>query len=550
MLTIPSAPRSLAVALAITALFAPSANAGFVTTSVFGDDVTGIVVSTYVYVGRANTPTVLVYDPTSGALLQEVTLVTVAADTLPSGVISMAIASDSTILVGTKPIGEMFRISGLSATALGTFGSIDTLPVRAITAIHRVGNALYVGGEPGQSDTVAPILRTTSGNSLDGKRTLNFGADSRPFKVTAIGSLGDSIVVGTADTPLASGPGRLYLFSPDRETGFLIFEGDSTITAAVGANNTVLFSLSDSGEIRSIADTRVVVATPGETTIRAILQSEDSGGISVVFIGSDTAILRRLSGGLLQNVGEADSRLKSIVGLATLSSPFRLYGVGLRNGGSLLFYYDFTSPRVTGISIALDTALSEGAKPETFTTPISWGDYVITLTTDEKLKAVPTVTLTFSDGAQQAILMGGADTTFSANFPITSSRPAGTVNISIVAIDDAGNTGTVILSGASFIIKSFGSSAVASNLIRVPAGEKATIRYSLVATQNVSIRIYNMRGIEVANLSPGLKPAGQYSDVTWGGRNGYGEYVASGVYMIRIEAGSEIQKTHRVMLIR
>jgi flagellar hook assembly protein FlgD len=52
----------------------------------------------------------------------------------------------------------------------------------------------------------------------------------------------------------------------------------------------------------------------------------------------------------------------------------------------------------------------------------------------------------------------------------------------------------------------------------------------------------------VTTLADGYRPAGNHS-VTWDGRNGRGEPVASGVYFYRIEA-DDFVKTKKMLLLK
>jgi hypothetical protein len=70
-----------------------------------------------------------------------------------------------------------------------------------------------------------------------------------------------------------------------------------------------------------------------------------------------------------------------------------------------------------------------------------------------------------------------------------------------------------------------------------PFNPSTTIRYSLSADGPISLRIYNMLGQEVATLVDGFQKAGEKS-VTWDGINSFGQSVASGLYIYRLQAGN------------
>ncbi len=70
-----------------------------------------------------------------------------------------------------------------------------------------------------------------------------------------------------------------------------------------------------------------------------------------------------------------------------------------------------------------------------------------------------------------------------------------------------------------------------------PFNPSTTIRYVLSADGPVSVRVYNMLGQEVATLVDGFQKAGEQS-VTWHGTNNFGQSVASGLYIYRLQAGN------------
>ena len=71
-----------------------------------------------------------------------------------------------------------------------------------------------------------------------------------------------------------------------------------------------------------------------------------------------------------------------------------------------------------------------------------------------------------------------------------------------------------------------------------PFRASASIRYELVASQRVSISIFDVAGRLVRRLEPGNQPAGVHAAV-WDGGDRSGSPVAPGVYFLRILAGSE-----------
>ena len=85
-----------------------------------------------------------------------------------------------------------------------------------------------------------------------------------------------------------------------------------------------------------------------------------------------------------------------------------------------------------------------------------------------------------------------------------------------------------------------------------PANSETWIPYQLAKPSDITITIYNMRGVVVRQLSLGQQSAGVYHSRShaayWDGKNEQGEKVASGVYFYRLTAGNF--SATRIMLIR
>lgn len=80
-----------------------------------------------------------------------------------------------------------------------------------------------------------------------------------------------------------------------------------------------------------------------------------------------------------------------------------------------------------------------------------------------------------------------------------------------------------------------------------PFNPSTTIKYDLPKEANVSMKIYNVLGQEVATLVNENKKAG-YHSLVWNGRGKYGA-VSSGVYFCRITAGS-FNRTIKMLLVK
>ncbi len=83
-----------------------------------------------------------------------------------------------------------------------------------------------------------------------------------------------------------------------------------------------------------------------------------------------------------------------------------------------------------------------------------------------------------------------------------------------------------------------------------PFNPSTKIQFSVEKTGNVSLAIYNMRGERVKTLvDNNTMYAGIAHTVEWDGRNEFGNQVASGVYVYRLQQGNQM-KTKRMILAR
>lgn len=81
-----------------------------------------------------------------------------------------------------------------------------------------------------------------------------------------------------------------------------------------------------------------------------------------------------------------------------------------------------------------------------------------------------------------------------------------------------------------------------------PFNPGTTINYYMPTSQNVDLAIYSITGQRMKTLVTGKQPAGNHQ-IQWDGRNDNGELAASGVYIYRLQAGSEVL-TRKMALLR
>ncbi|MCK5734152.1 MAG: T9SS type A sorting domain-containing protein, partial [Candidatus Latescibacteria bacterium] len=68
-----------------------------------------------------------------------------------------------------------------------------------------------------------------------------------------------------------------------------------------------------------------------------------------------------------------------------------------------------------------------------------------------------------------------------------------------------------------------------------PFNGSTTIRFDLMQGSEVGLTIYNLSGQRIRTLVDGFREAGSHA-VRWDGKDGLGRAVASGVYLVRMEA--------------
>ena len=75
-----------------------------------------------------------------------------------------------------------------------------------------------------------------------------------------------------------------------------------------------------------------------------------------------------------------------------------------------------------------------------------------------------------------------------------------------------------------------------------------TIRFQLPVRCDVQLSVFDVTGREIKSLVNGTMDAGTYS-VVWRGEDNMGRPLASGVYIVKVHAGSFI-KTQKAVLLK
>jgi len=81
-----------------------------------------------------------------------------------------------------------------------------------------------------------------------------------------------------------------------------------------------------------------------------------------------------------------------------------------------------------------------------------------------------------------------------------------------------------------------------------PFNPETSIKYQLAGQREVSLKVFNLLGQDVATLVNQKQEAGVYR-ATWDGTNRFGQKVASGVYLFQLKAG-DFQMTRKMVMMR
>ncbi|MBI2503069.1 MAG: T9SS type A sorting domain-containing protein [Candidatus Latescibacteria bacterium] len=81
-----------------------------------------------------------------------------------------------------------------------------------------------------------------------------------------------------------------------------------------------------------------------------------------------------------------------------------------------------------------------------------------------------------------------------------------------------------------------------------PFNSSSVIRFSLPASGEVELAVFDLAGQKVAVLAGGMREAGAYT-VRWDGRDEQGHELASGVYLYRLQSGAQVE-TRKLVLAR
>lgn len=122
-----------------------------------------------------------------------------------------------------------------------------------------------------------------------------------------------------------------------------------------------------------------------------------------------------------------------------------------------------------------------------------------------------------------------------ANRVYVGTRGAGVFAQNVIAVEEIGAT---LAQNCPILYESFPN----------PFSKICTIRYSLPASSQVSLRVYNLAGRRVRELTDGSKQAGLHI-VNWDGKDDGGRLVPSNIYFYRLR-GKEFSATGKMLFMR
>ncbi|MBI2787481.1 MAG: PepSY domain-containing protein [Elusimicrobia bacterium] len=132
---------------------------------------------------------------------------------------------------------------------------------------------------------------------------------------------------------------------------------------------------------------------------------------------------------------------------------------------------------------------------------------------------------------------------FAARYPAS-----GTVYLEVFGYNVYGSTVSLGLSNPLNLTATRAELTAYNNVFNPARGQKATVKYATLAAGRITIKLYTVTGTYIATLLDEDMPAGRGS-LDWDGRNVSGSIVASGIYLLRIDAPG-IHKTQKIAIIK
>jgi pectate lyase len=143
----------------------------------------------------------------------------------------------------------------------------------------------------------------------------------------------------------------------------------------------------------------------------------------------------------------------------------------------------------------------------------------------------------YNDGVIVAKLIPGTDTVFTPPYSYSLNNA---LDVKNMVIAGAGNKG--IADGVSEPTVKITGFVLYQNYPN-PFNPSTTVRYSLVKSGRISLKVYDVYGREIATLAEGMKSAGQHQEVLHGGA------LSSGIYFARLTT-EKVSQTIKLLLAK
>ncbi len=128
---------------------------------------------------------------------------------------------------------------------------------------------------------------------------------------------------------------------------------------------------------------------------------------------------------------------------------------------------------------------------------------------------------------------------------------AGPANCSVSVTSNASNSPTVFdvsIDGVTSVSATPDAGFAITGVVPNPFNPETTIRFVLPHTMAVTAEVWSVDGSRVRTLTQGTTFAAGENSLRWDGRNGAGQSVASGVYLVRIQTPIGNRVTRAVLL--
>ncbi len=437
-----------------------------------------------------------------------------------------------TVIVRAHPVGEDWEESSVTVT-------VDTAPID-ISELSAVPNLFTPDGD-GIADSTFLTVRTTDGAGTGTASVDILDADEEVVRALYTGAGAESIGVwwnGLDDDAAAVDDGSFWVLVQTLDAAGNTDEDQILVDLDLDPPSVGIDYPDTLTEFRVDSTSAVLAGWAYDRSgISAIeIAFGDGDWIDVVFSGDDTV---RWEYAVNCSVCIPDSLDEShIVYYRAHDGVVTADGEGHYNGNGTStpqfdLIYDVAGPKHVASEVDDDDNVYYPG--ETITISTEWDDGGYDLTAD------------FSDvdseyDAEDVSVSGGTAGTYTVTYPISSQAlaPVSSADVEISATDAFGRSETDASVSVSIAVSTGGPTGLAldRNWFDPTAGEMLEISLGQYEGA-VSVDLYSLGGALVRSLE--LESA---SSVNWDGRNEDGDYVASGVYFVRIETdeGDAVRK--------